>query len=43
VRSVFATFDALLHAAQNRRTALLRAIHARQAFSKRLAKASKPS
>jgi hypothetical protein len=43
VRSVFATFDALIHAAQNRRIALLRAIHARRAFSKRLAKASKPS
>jgi hypothetical protein len=42
-RSVFASFDALLHAAQNRRIALLRAIHARRAFSKRLAKASKPS
>jgi hypothetical protein len=42
-RSVLATFDKLLHAAQHRRIALLRAINARRAISKRLTKASKPS
>jgi hypothetical protein len=42
-RIVFATFDKLLHAAQNRRIGLLRVINSRRAISKRLAKPSKPS
>jgi hypothetical protein len=42
-RSVFAIFDKLLHAAQKRRSKLLRAINSRRAISERLAKASKPS
>jgi hypothetical protein len=37
-RDAFATFEKLLHAAQHRRIALLRAINARRAASKRLAK-----
>jgi hypothetical protein len=37
-RDAFATFEKLLHAAQHRRIALLRAINARRASSKRLAK-----
>jgi hypothetical protein len=39
--AAFATFDALLHAAQDRRIRLLREINSRRAFSKRLAKWSK--
>jgi hypothetical protein len=42
-RIVFATFDKLLHAAQNRRIGLLRVINSRRAISKCLAKPSKPS
>jgi hypothetical protein len=42
-RDAFATFEKLLHAAQGRRIRLLRAINARRAFSKRLAKAPQRS